>query len=248
MIVDCNTFFGFWPRRQLMSDLESVRAEASTHGIGKLLVCSFRGILDDHTEGNDETLKACQLYPELEPVATLNPHRWLGVEEEIDRLLAQGVKVFRLFPEIQHWPYRFMPFYRILEMLEDKSDVIVICPARVGGHQNNGVMTDIAELANEYDLTFVISGVFYGNLAEAIAVTQSEENILLETHLLNSPDGFEVLVEEVGADRIVYGSKSPLHHVNSSLLPLINASISDDDREKILSGNISRELGWSGCK
>jgi predicted TIM-barrel fold metal-dependent hydrolase len=247
MIVDCNTLFGFWPRRRLKSDMESVRAEAASHGITKLLVCSFRGIFDDHTDGNDETIEVCQSYPDLEPVATLNPHRWLGLEKEIDRLLAQDVKVFRFFPEYQHWPYRFMPFYRTLEMLEG-SGAMVICPARVGGHQNNGVMTDIAELAGEYDLSFLITGVYYGNLAEAIAVAQSQENIFLETHLLNSPDGFEVLVEEVGAERLMYGSQSPLHHINSSLLPLMNASIKDDDRERILHGNISRQLRWNQCE
>ena len=247
MIVDCNTLFGFWPRRKLKSDLDSVKAEAASHGITKSCICSIRGIFADHTDGNDETLKVCKSDPSLEPVATLNPHRWLDLNSEIDMRLAQGVRMFRFFPEYQHWPYRFMPFYRILSMLEG-SGVMVVCPARVGGHQNNGVMTQIAALAGENDLKFLITGVYYGNLAEAIAVAQSEERIFLETHLVNSPDGFEVLVKEVGAERLIYGSQSPLHHVNTSLFPLLHAAINDEDKEKILHANISRELGWTECK
>ncbi|NLY29538.1 MAG: amidohydrolase family protein [Firmicutes bacterium] len=243
MIIDCNSFFGFWPHRQLTSNLASVRENAASHGITNLVICSLRGIFDDFVKGNDETLKACAAHPELIPAATINPHRWLGVDEEVDRLCSKGVKVFRFFPEYQHWPYRFQPFYSILERLE-KENAIAICPARVGGHQNNGVITELGELASRYDMTFIITGVYYGNLAEAIAVAKSCESILLETHLLNSPDGYEVLVSELGSHRIVYGSKSPLHPVSSSLLPLMKAGIGEEDRERILGGNIAKQLGW----
>ena len=50
MIVDCNTLFGFWPRRLLNSDLESVKREAASHGITTSLICSTRGIFDSHGE------------------------------------------------------------------------------------------------------------------------------------------------------------------------------------------------------
>ncbi len=237
MIIDCNALYGFWPRGRVAADIDTVRELARAHGIDKSLICSLRGVFDDFVRGNAETLAVCQKHSDLIPVATINPHRWLGVEDEIDNLLSDGVKVFRFFPEYQHWPYRFMPFYRILERLEGTGSLVMV-PARVGGHQNNGVMTDIADLASNYDLTFVITGVFYGNLAEAIAVAQSKPNIMLETHLLNSPDGFEVLVEEVGPERLIYGSKTPLHPINASLLPLVYGQIEDSDKEKILSRNI----------
>ena len=242
MIIDCNAFYGFWPRGSITSDIGAVRAVASAHGIDKMLICSFRGIFADFVQGNAETLETCLGNPGLIPVATINPHRWLGVEEEIDRLVGEGVKVFRFFPEYQHWPYKFMPLYRILERLEGTGALIMV-PARVGGHQNNGVMTEIGELASKYDLTFAITGVYYGNMAEAIAVAQSEPSILLETHLLNSPDGFEIMVEELGADRLIYGSMAPLHPINTSLLPLMNATIEKCDKEKILWANISGLLG-----
>lgn len=244
MIADSNCLFGFWPQRRLRSDITSVKKNAVSHGIDKLLVCSFRGIFDDFVMGNDETIAVCASNNDLEPVVTLNPHRWFGLEAEVDKRLAQGVRVFRFFPEYQHWPYRFAPFYRILSMLRG-SDVLVMCPSRVGGHQDYGIMTELAELSTRYDLSLLITGVFYGNLAEAIAVSQDCEKIMLETHLLNSPDGFEVLVDEVGSERLVYGSKSPLHAISSSLLPLRYSFINEADKQRILYQNISRKLGWN---
>ncbi len=243
MIVDCNSFFGFWPQRQLRSDLDAVKREAALHGIARLVTCSFRGIFDDFVLGNEETLQACAVHPELIPAATINPHRWLGVEEEIDRLLARGVQIFRFFPEFQHWPYRFQPFCALLEKLQSAA-AMVICPARVGEHQSNGIITELGELAARYDLTFIITGVYYGNLAEAIAVAKACENVLLETHLLNSPDGYEVLVSELGSYRLVYGSKAPLHPIGSSLLPLQLAEIGEEDKRRILGGNVAQLLGW----
>lgn len=247
MIVDCNVLFGFWPLRRLESDLASVKSETSSHGIAKSLVCSMRGIFTDFTEGNQETLRVCASDPSLEPVATLNPRRWIGLKEEIERCLDQGVKVFRFFPEYQNWPYRFLPFDRTLELLAG-SGALVICPIRVGGHQNSGVLTEFAERIRGLDLRFLITGVHYWTLAEAIAVTQANENIFLETHLLNSPDAYEILVEEVGAKRLMYGSASPFHHINSSLLPLRQSTIKVHDQDLILQGNIARELGWDSCK
>jgi len=242
-IIDANVCFGFWPQRRLQSDLEQVKKLAAEHRISRMLVCSIRGIFADFTEGNRETLSACWQDPNLIPVATVNPLRYFGVADEIETMFASGVKAFRFFPQEQHWPYEFAPFHRVLQQL-DAHGALVILPARVGGHQNYGVLTALARLAERYDkLKFLITGIFYGNLAEVLVVGEDYPNLYFETHLLNSPDGIEVCTAELGADRLVYGSQTPFHYIASSLPLVLAAQISDEAKAQILSKNILRLLG-----
>lgn len=240
-IFDCNAFFGFWPRREIKADLETIKNLASSHGIKKLLLSSFRGIVDDFTLGNRETIEACRVNPYMFPVATINPHRFLGLNQELAELEKEGVKVFRFFPDYQHWPYRFAPFNRVLRSLNSGS--LIILPARIGEHHNNGVISEIGELAGEFGFNFIITGVYYGDLAEAIVVAQEHTNVFIETSLVNSPDGIEILTEHLGAEKLVYGSQMPLNYVSASLYPIMNARISDKDKERILCKNIIGLLG-----
>lgn len=242
-IIDANVLFGFWPQRRLQSDLERIKTLTAQHRITQMLICSMGGIFGDFAEGNRETLFACQQGSNLFPVATVNPHRYFGVSVEIEMMLASGVQAFRFFPEEQHWPYEFAPFHRILRQLNDFG-ALVILPARVGGHQNNGVLTAIAELAKRYSkLKILITGIFYGNLAEAIVVGQDYPHLYYETHLLNSPDGIEVCTAELGAERLIYGSQTPFNYISSSLPLVLAARISDEAKEKILCKNVMRLLG-----
>ena len=242
-IFDANVFFGFWSQRRLQADLSSIKDVTAKHGVTRMLLCSLRGIFADFSSGNKETIEVCRKEANMIPVATLNPHRYLGASAEIDAMLASGVRAFRFFPEYQHWPYNFAPFHRILQQLNGTGSLVII-PARVGGHHNNGVITEIADLAGRYNrINFLITGIYYGNLAEAIVVGQDSANIYFETHLVNSPDGIEVCTAEIGAERLVYGSQTPFNYITSSLSMVTGATISEADQEQILSKNIMRILG-----
>jgi predicted TIM-barrel fold metal-dependent hydrolase len=240
-IFDANVLYGFWPQRKLDSSLDAVKELAFKHGVKKMLITSMRGIMDDFFVGNEETLDICKHNSNLLPVATINPHRFLGTEAAIEKYLNEGVKVFRFFPNYQHWPYNFAPFHRILKLLSDKGKIVIL-PSRVGGHHSNGIITEIAALADTYSLNFIITGMYYGNLSEALTVAQEHPNVFLETHLLNSPDGLEIVCDNLKVENVIYGSETPFNYINSSLLPVLNAKISQENKEKILYQNIARLL------
>jgi len=51
------------------------------------------------------------------------------------------------------------------------------------------------------------------------------------------------LVNEAGADRVLFGSDMPLMDPRSQIGKIITARISDEAKQKILGGNASRLLG-----
>jgi predicted TIM-barrel fold metal-dependent hydrolase len=77
-------------------------------------------------------------------------------------------------------------------------------------------------------------------LGEVLSVMKSDAKIYLETHMLNSPDVIELAVNEVGVERLVFGSSAPLKYFSSALMPILGSGLSDEQKGAILGGNIRR--------
>jgi len=234
-IIDAHTVFGFWPSRKADLRPETLVSLMKKHGIARSLVVSTTGILYDFARGNDEALAFKKQAEEVFPVATVNPKRYTGCAEEIEKRAEQGLRLFAFYPDYQGWPLDFLPFQQLLKKLADKGlAAMVHCSAL-------GEATQLARFCTG-DAPVLLSGVSHVNLGECLAVMKEHSQFLVESHALNSADGLEVLCGEVGADRVVFGSLSPLKYVNSALMPIQAAALSEEDKGKILSGNIRRLL------
>ncbi|MDR7419048.1 MAG: hypothetical protein QN178_09065 [Armatimonadota bacterium] len=243
-IADSNVLFGFWPRRRLKASLQAVAESAAASGVSRQLICSIRGIFHDFVAGNDETLRACAGDSRFVPAAALNPLRWLDGAGEVDRMLAAGVRVFRFFPEYQGWDYRLRPFRRLLRHIGDAGGV-AMTGARLGGHLEAGAVSLLLAALEDTGARCIVTGAYYGNLAEVLEAARNYPDLYVETHLLNGPDSLEVVAAEIGTRRMIYGSGAPLHYVASSLLPLQHAAIDDEARRDIAGRSLARLLGWA---
>jgi predicted TIM-barrel fold metal-dependent hydrolase len=240
-IVDGNALFGFWPRRRLEASLAAVVQTAAAWGVSSLAVCSIRGIFHDVARGNDETLAACRSDARLIPVATVNPLRLFGGEAEVVRTAAAGAHLFRFFPEYQGWDYRFRPFRVLLRAVRAAGGVAMVS-ARLGGHLEAGAVSQLLTALEETRARCILTGIYYGNLAESIDAARGYDGLFLETHLLNGPDSLEVAADEIGPDRLIYGSGAPLHYVAASMLPLRHCRLGDEAKVAVAGGNLTRLL------
>ena len=93
---------------------------------------------------------------------------------------------------------------------------------------------------NSYSI--IMTDVYYGNLAEALTVAAEHPGIMVESHLLNSPGAVELLVNNLGFERLIFGSRSPLAYVGAALKPILEASVDDSVKQAILGTNIQRML------
>ncbi|HHY47474.1 MAG TPA: amidohydrolase family protein [Firmicutes bacterium] len=241
-IIDSNVLFGFWPRRRVDSSLDTVKRIARDHGVSKIVVCCMRGIFDDFVQGNSEAIEASKCDDTVIPAATINPNRFLDCESEMDRCLESGVKLFRFFPEFQGWTYSYRPFLKLLQRLAG-AGAIAMLPTRIGRHLEFGSITEIGRAVAETGARCILTDVYYGNLAEALTVASERPGIAIESHLLNSPDAIELVVNTLGPDRLIFGSGSPLKYIDSALLPVMGAACDDTTRHAILSGNMLKMLG-----
>jgi predicted TIM-barrel fold metal-dependent hydrolase len=234
-ILDVNTLFGFWPKRKADIALDTLLRLMEEKGTGQAFTLSARGIFYDFVQGNRETLAACQAHPQLIPVGTVNPCRWLNCLDEARRLVDQGVRLFRFFPQYQEWNIGQAPFRKLLDEALAPAPVGLMLPAVLG-------ITAIGELARKMDNPIIVEAFRYDKLAEAIVVMGKVHNIYVETHLINSPNFVELLSSEVGVERLVYGSYAPLAYIRAATAPIEYARASDADKALILGGNIRRIL------
>jgi len=239
-IVDSNTFFGAFPRRKLDISKEKLFATMRGHGVRCALTLSTKGIFYDYVQGNAETLKECASEVTLMPVATIDPRKYCGEEGEVESI-GKGFSLFRLFPDLQSWPLEYAPFLKFLQELNYVRRPLMIAANACG------MATRIAQLAKGLDIPVILTSIGYWTLSEVILLMRENRNISVETHLLDSPDAIEVLVREVGASRLIFGSGSPFTYFSTAFLPVEHASISEDEKELILGGNIRRILGGQPC-
>lgn len=235
-ILDVNTSFGFYPYRKVDTSLDSLRDILRSYQ-AKALSLSLKGIFYDATEGNEETLSLLRGERSLYPVATYDPRAYPKDIEYLEGLRAKGFLAIAFFPRLQGWIIDFAPFMEVLDILKGEDLPIII---HTSGY---GELTRISSLAEEIRNPFIIAGFHYSNLSEAIAVMRRLENIYIESHLLNSPGTLEYLKRYVGVDRVIFGSGTPLLSFETALNVIVTSTLSEDEKEKVLSKNFEGILG-----
>ncbi len=233
---DANTLFGHWAQRAADTALPTLLETLERHRVKRALTIAASGLFVDCIQGNDETLAACREHPQLEPIGTVDPRRWVGCREELKRLCDAGVRVIGFYPEWQEWSPESRAFRRLAEEAA-RLGQIVLCEAT-----REGMVSRIANALSDVAGPVILSGVNYRTLAESIAVLEEREQWYLETHALGSLGAQEIVKDAVGIGRLLFGSRSPLQYYSSAWLPIRYASISDEERNCIFGGNLTALL------
>jgi predicted TIM-barrel fold metal-dependent hydrolase len=190
-------------------------------------------------QGNDETLGAVAQHPELVPVATVDPRQYPECREEVARCVSRGVRLFRLFPREQGWSIDSEPFVQIVRQLRGHGAVLILSAGEWG------LASAIGRLTAGHDLTVVLSDTHYTQMGETLAALQSWPHLYALTNRLATVGAVELMVREVGSERVLFGSDTPTRPLQCALNAVWFANISDSQRSAIFSGNADRLIGRS---
>ncbi|HOX07127.1 MAG TPA: hypothetical protein PK280_12055 [Planctomycetota bacterium] len=236
-ILDNHCLFGRWMKddrdvslKKLLSALRSMGAE---HGVA----VSLRGVFYDHDAGNAETLEVCRRHRELVPAATINPQHYFGRGSLPARLVRQGFRMLRFFPNLQGWTPQGVVFERVLGECA-KARLPVAFP--IG--KASDLASQLCRIAPK-GCRVVLSDVYYGGLAECIEVLRRRPEFLMEAGHTCVPGGLEVACREVGAGRVVLGTNQPLESGLGAVEAIRRSELSSRDQAAVLGGNLSRLLG-----
>lgn len=236
-IIDMVTSFGIDPARRVDWGLDRLLAILDAQGIQRAYTLSRRAIHYAGPDGNDETLQVCRRHEGLEPVAVIDPRRYVDAHDDARRRFEQGCRLFRFFPGEQGWPIAFMPFVKICETLAGLGARAIV---PVGGY---GDATAIAERLGELELPVLLIGGNYATLGELLAVLPEYPRLFCDGHMMNSPYGLATVIEHCGEERLIFGSDAPVKCPESPLLVAEHAGITDEQRRRYLRDNALAFVG-----
>jgi len=225
----------------LRSCCEEITPKLDRLGVEAILTAPWEGIATDGMAGNAQTVYAAEKYPgRYYGYNTCN----INYPEDLEQWRSWFEKYPQVFVGIKpYWPYqkyslldeRLAPWLeyadarRLLLLLHTTSDAILdeaeqLCPRYPG-------------------ITFLLAhtGSDYHNAEHCVRVAKACPNVVLEITFTSVTRGLiEYLVDEVGAERVLYGSDLPMRDPAPQLGWVAYAEIAREDKEKILYKNVKR--------
>jgi len=246
--IDINACFGHWQYWDLHhKTAEDLVASVGANGIDLAAVMSLRGLLLDWREGNEETLAAAQRHPDrLIPMATLSPFLD-GDGAELQRLVDVGMRGVRLYPSFHNYPLD-SAFVDDLCHTAVECQVPVMIPTRpmMNWRFKPLAIESIGPVAERHPrTTIILSGPNYlVEFQAVIRLMKQYSNVVFEISCLQGFNSVAKIVQQVGGDRVLFGTGAVLNYPACNVAKLQNADISEDERLALASGNAARLLGF----
>ncbi|TXK39651.1 amidohydrolase family protein [Nonomuraea sp. C10] len=230
--LDVDVLVGAYPDRDgPPGAAESVGGLLAEHRTAAGAVASLRAALFDTRSGNDEVL-ALGGDPRWLPVGTVDLRDPIGAGRELDRLAGAGVRAVRLFPDEQGVEASF-PSVRHVARRASELGLVVL----TGG--------DVRRFWQPFaglGARVVFLDTHFYHLGDFLVATLDEPGFHTSTRLLNSPDALETVAAEVGAERLLHGTRAPHYEPIVPLLRLATSGLGPDEVAAVAGGNARRLL------
>lgn len=213
-------------------DAASVAATCRRMNVAGVCVSSLPSFVSDWKHGNDEVAQACVEHPDvIYGYAVPNPYyEDCDLAPYLERPGFRGVKVHGDMQGLPVNDHRYDAAYE----LADKKGIPILFHAWLPSEVQAS-----ADVASRYPNATVIlghSGMTARN--SAVEAAKKYDNILIDTAISSTYDNaIEVLVDKVGADRVVYGSDISFFDCIHTMGKIALANLSDTDKEKIFGLN-----------
>ena len=236
-------YFNFYVPRP---DADTMVGMMARLGTQQAWICSIPACGADIARGNDMTAMAVRRHAgRLVGYASVNPHYPEGIRAELERSFDElGLELIKVHPSIMEYSVSG-PGYEPAWRFAAERRAIVLSHTWTGG--SICAPKQFEPLAKEYpDVTFILghSGGTPAGYMEAIEAAHKHPNIYLDLcRSVMSRVWVERIVNEVGPDRVLWGTDFPFIDPIYVLGRLASAALSDEAKYKIFAGNAVRLRG-----
>lgn len=248
MIVDVNVHLSRWPFRRLRGDEPSDLASMlHDRGVTQAWVGSFDGLLHKDIEGVNERLVAdCRRWGEgwLVPFGSVNP-KLPDWEEDLRRCAeVHRMKGIRLHPNYHGYTLDDPDFARILrgatdhglavqvvlKMEDDRTQHPLVRVAPVDASGIAGIVAGIPGLRLS-----MLNGP--GPLSRDAVGKLAAAGVSFDIAMLEGITGVARLIEQIGAERILFGSHFPFFTWEAARFKIVESALPEGKERAIFSDN-----------
>ncbi len=245
-VIDTNIDLFQWPFRRLPLD-ETDALVAKLHGlkVNKALAGSFEALLHRDVSGvNLRLAKACEKYPELEPVGAINLSLpdWEG---DLQRCLDDlGMRSVRLLPNYHQYSLDAPECQRFLGKAAESDLLVQIAVAMEDTRTQHPLVqvpdVDLSPLAQfpEAKIQLLNWRPRRSQLEELAALP----NLYLDTSRADGTDGVAQLLEVLPLKRVLFGSNAPFLIPEAALIRAYESELEESQVRALLSENANELL------
>ena len=246
-VFDANIALGRRNDRRVAVDTGEGTVEAmSRAGVDRAVTYSPHAINYDANDGNDWMMELIDGHEGFYPQFVGNP-TWDDLDSFAARVGERGVRSIRLVPTFHKYPFRDWVVKPWLDWAA-AAKIPIWLPVH---HTWIGQIAILdPEAAHDTikahpDAKFVLSDVYYHGEAWAVPLLRSLPNLYIEISRTINTDEISRLVDLIGDDRVLFGSRFPDAAILPQLYWVERCGFSDATLRKICAGNLERLLGLS---
>ena len=225
--------------------VDTLISEGNECGITKYVVQSVATVVHQVKHINDFIVSSVKKYPDkLIGFGSLHPDMD-GAEEEVDRLISNGLLGIKLHPDFQKFAINDEKALRLYEIVGEKLPFLIHTGDKRYKYSNPSLMADAAK---RFPHVRFIAAHFGGwsEWDDAQRELAGLDNIFVDTsssfYSMN-PEKAAELINRFGSDRVFFGTDYPMWKAKDDLKFLQQVPVSDDVKEKVLWKNINTFLG-----
>ena len=208
----------------------------------EMVFCAPHSALFDPGIKNRELEETWAKYPDrFMGYYSFNPNYPDYYLETIDDILNKGNYIgLKFLPTYHHYPIDGENYREALEFA-DKHKLMILIHTWGNNDPHNGP-SHIRKAADKYkNATFIMGHSAPGELDQAIEVVKTHDNVLLDICDIHRHSGIiDKMVENVGADKVLFGTDIPWYDPSYCLGSVLFSHISDEDKYKIIYGNAKK--------
>jgi len=231
-------------------DCGRILEAASRCGISLICASSLgdEGYIPDPTpdqfrSANNYVLESMRRFPgRVIGFCYLNPNYPGESVEEMERCAAEGMRGVKLWIACRASDPKLEPVVsRAIEL--DLPILIHSFDKTTGNLPGESRPEDIADLAARFPRAKIVMAHLHGNGFRGVAEVAGLKNVSVDLSGSDPEVGLvEYALEELGADRLIFGSDAPGRDFPSQLGKVLGAEMTDEERRKVLALNAARLL------
>jgi predicted TIM-barrel fold metal-dependent hydrolase len=253
-IIDTNVYLGRWPFRRLPDDEpQSLVARLRKAGVSQAWTGSFHGLLHRNVaEVNERLAEDCRTFGDglLLPFGSINPTlpAW---EEDLRRCHeVHHMRGIRLHPNYHGYLLDDPRFARLLAVAAERKLIVQLTlsmedermqhPRLQVPHVNAAPLAALVKTLS--GLRLVVLNAFRAMRVEQLERLALGEGVYFEIAMLEGVGGVQKLVQQVTAERVLFGSYAPYFIFESATLKMQESDIGGMQSQAILHDNAAKLL------